>query len=142
MRLTTFTDLGLRALMRMASEPRRGFSTAELAREFGLSRHHLIKIMQRLAHAGIVTTQRGAGGGARLAQPPEDIRLGTVVQVLEADHAMVECFQADGGACPITGKCRLRACLRSAEAAFLADLNRATLVDIALPPTRGVEGTV
>ena len=68
MRLTSFTDYGLRMLMRMAGAPERGFSTAELAAEFGLSRHHLTKIMQRLAGAGIVATRRGGGGGAVLAQ--------------------------------------------------------------------------
>ena len=36
MRLTSFTDYGLRMLMRMASAPQRPFSTAELADEFGL----------------------------------------------------------------------------------------------------------
>ena len=39
MRLTSFTDYGLRALMRLASEPERGFSTAELADEFRISRN-------------------------------------------------------------------------------------------------------
>ena len=32
MRLTSFTDFGLRALMRMAAEPGRGFTTDEIAR--------------------------------------------------------------------------------------------------------------
>lgn len=36
MRLTSFTDFGLRALMRMASDPDRAFSTADLADEFAL----------------------------------------------------------------------------------------------------------
>ena len=62
MRLTSFTDYGLRALMRLASEPERGFSTADLASEFEISRNHLTKIMQRLARAGIVATRRGSGG--------------------------------------------------------------------------------
>ncbi|MGH9811067.1 MAG: Rrf2 family transcriptional regulator, partial [Terriglobia bacterium] len=35
MRLTTFTDFGLRALMRLAGEPDRPFSTGEIAAEFG-----------------------------------------------------------------------------------------------------------
>lgn len=52
MRLTSFTDYGLRMLMRMARAPDRPFSTAELADEFGLSRHHLTKIMQRLVRGG------------------------------------------------------------------------------------------
>jgi Iron-dependent Transcriptional regulator len=60
MRLTSFTDFGLRALMRMASAPDRAFSTAELAAEFALSRNHLTKIMAALAQAGIVTTRRDA----------------------------------------------------------------------------------
>ena len=47
MHLTSFTDYGLRMLMRMASAPERAFTSAELAEEFGLSRNHLSKIMQR-----------------------------------------------------------------------------------------------
>ena len=66
MRLTSFTDYGLRMLMRMASAPERAFSTTDLAEEFGLSRHHLAKIMQRLAQAGIIETRRGGGGGSPL----------------------------------------------------------------------------
>ncbi|MFD3190373.1 Rrf2 family transcriptional regulator [Sedimentitalea sp. HM32M-2] len=133
MRLTSFTDFGLRALMRIASDPARGFSTAELADEFGLSRHHLSKIVQRLARGGIVTTRRGGGGGATLARPAEQIRLGDVVRLLESDQALVECFAENAGECSIAGCCRLRARLRSAESAFLADLDRSTLADIALP---------
>ena len=132
MRLTSFTDYGLRMLMRMASAPERAFSTAELADEFGLSRHHLTKIMQRLAQGGIVTTRRGAGGGAVLVRAPQEITVGAVVRLLEEGQALVECFAASGGDCTITGCCRLKTRLRSAEAAFLAELDRSTLADIAL----------
>jgi Rrf2 family nitric oxide-sensitive transcriptional repressor len=134
MRLTSFTDFGLRMLMRMASVPERAFSTSELAQEFGLSRNHLAKIMQRLAQAGFVETRRGGGGGAILARPPEEIRLGAVIRLLEEGQPLVECFGADGGDCTIEGRCRLKARLRSAEAAFLAELDRSTLGDIALTP--------
>ena len=133
MRLTAFTDYGLRMLMRMASAPERAFSTAELAQEFGLSRNHLIKITQRLARGGIVETRRGGGGGARLARPSREIRLGDAVRLLEEGQALVECFAPGGGVCTIGGCCPLKARLRSAETAFLADLDRATLADIALP---------
>lgn len=132
MRLTSFTDYGLRMLMRMASAPERAFSTAELAEEFGLSRHHLTKIMQSLARADIVTTRRGGGGGARLARPAEDIKLGQVVRTLEQGQSLVECFAPDHGRCTLHGQCRLKARLRSAEAAFLAHLDGATLADVAL----------
>jgi len=133
MRLTTFTDYGLRMLMRMASEPERPFSTAELAEEYGLSRNHLAKIMQHLARAGLVETRRGGGGGAILARPADQVRLGEVIALLEEGQPLVECFSADGGDCTINGCCRLKARLRSAERAFMAELNGATLADVALP---------
>ena len=135
MRLTAFTDYGLRMLMRMAGTPERAFSTAEFADEFGLSRNHLAKIMQRLAHAGLIETRRGSGGGAVLARPANEIRLGDLVRVLEEGQPLVECLGADGGACVLDGRCRLKGRLRAAEAAFLAELDRTTLADIALDPT-------
>lgn len=133
MRLTSFTDYGLRMLMRMASAPDRAFSTAELAEEFGLSRNHLIKIMQQLARGGIVETRRGGSGGAILRRDPADIRLGDVVRLLEQGQALVECFQHEGSGCTIDGCCRLKARLRRSETAFIDDLNASTLADIALP---------
>lgn len=133
MRLTSFTDYGLRMLMRMASAPERAFSTAELAREFGLSRNHLTKIMRRLARGGIVETRRGGGGGAILGRDPAEIRLGEVVRLLEEDQPLVECLGPGGGDCAIDGRCRLKARLRHAEARFMEDLDRSSLADIALP---------
>ena len=133
MRLTSFTDYGLRMLMRMASAPGTAFSTAEIAEEFGLSRHHLAKIMQRLSRGGLIETRRGGGGGAVLAKSPGEITIGAIVRLLEEGQAIVECFASGGGDCTITGCCRLKARLRSAESAFLKDLDRSTLADIALP---------
>lgn len=133
MRLTSFTDYGLRMLMRMAGAPERAFSTAELAGEFGLSRNHLAKIMQRLAQAGVVETRRGSGGGAILAAPAETIRLGALIRLLEDGQPLVDCFDPHGMGCNLDGRCRLKARLRAAEKAFLDDLDRSSLADIALP---------
>ncbi|MFP7570094.1 RrF2 family transcriptional regulator [Marivita sp. S2033] len=133
MRLTSFTDYGLRMLMRMASAPERAHSTAEMATEFDLSRNHLSKIMQRLAKGGIVETRRGSGGGAVLARAPHDIRLGDVVRLLEQDQPLVECFASGANDCSLDGRCRLKSRLRGAEMAFLDHLDGSTLADISLP---------
>ncbi|MFV0301153.1 MAG: RrF2 family transcriptional regulator [Paracoccus sp. (in: a-proteobacteria)] len=133
MRLTSFTDYGLRMLMRMASAPDRAFSTADLAEEFGLSRNHLTKIMQQLARGGIVETRRGGGGGAVLCRAAREVRLGDVVLLLEQGQSLVECLGPGGGDCSIEGCCRLKTRLRRAEAVFIEDLNQSTLADIALP---------
>ncbi len=137
MHLTSFTDFGLRALMRIASDSERTWNTAEIADEFGISRHHLTKAIAVLAEAGFVQTRRGGGGGARLARPADAIRLGEVVRLLERDQTLVECFQADGGGCMISPVCRLRGFLGRAEAAFLDEMDGHTLADCALPPTQG-----
>lgn len=133
MRLTSFTEFGLRMLMRMAATPQVPLSTADFANEFGLSRNHLAKIVQHLSRAGLIETRRGGGGGATLAHPPQEIFLGDLIRLLERDHPLVECFGADGGDCSLDGRCRLKARFRAAEAAFLDELNTTTLADIALP---------
>ncbi|WP_417727641.1 Rrf2 family transcriptional regulator [Roseovarius sp.] len=134
MRLTSFTDFGLRVLMRMAGAPERPFTTAELADEFHISRNHLAKVISALASAGYLETRRGGGGGAILARSAGHIRLGDVVADLEADQALVECFAAVGNTCTLTPRCRLKARLAHAEAAFIADLNQATLADCVYRP--------
>ncbi len=133
MRLTDFTDFGLRALMRLAGDPDRIFTTDELSRELQISRNHLTKIVGGLARGGFVSTQRGAGGGFRLARPAEAITLGAVVRALEERHALVECFKIDGGGCLLTPKCRLKSRLKAAEEAFLRELDKTALSDCAYP---------
>ena len=142
MRLTSFTDYGLRAMMRLAGSPGQGMSTAALADELRISRNHLTKIVQALARGGYVTTRRGGGGGAMLARPAEEIRLGDVVGLLEQGQALVECFAEGGGECVLTGTCRLKHRLRAAERAFIEDLNRSTLAQIALAAPAGGAGRV
>jgi Rrf2 family nitric oxide-sensitive transcriptional repressor len=133
MQLTAFTDFGLRALMRLAGAPERTFTTDEIAAEFRISRHHLTKVVRDLARAGYLATQRGAGGGFRLARPAAEIRLGEVVRALARRQALVECFRADGGACVLTPRCRLKGRLAAAREAFLAELDTTTLAECAYP---------
>ncbi len=133
MRLTSFTDFALRALMRLAGEPTRSFATNEIAAEFGISRNHLAKVVRDLAGSGFIATQRGAGGGFTLARPAETITLGEVVRALEGPHALVECFRDDGGSCVLTPRCRLKSKLASAREAFMRELDGTTLAECAYP---------
>ena len=136
MRLTAFTDYGLRALMRLAGEPERLFTTQEIAREFAISRNHLTKVVRDLAEAGFIDTLRGAGGGFRLARAAQAISIGEVVRSLEARHAMVECFRIDGGTCVLTPRCQLKGRLAAANRAFLAELDKSSLADCIFPAPR------
>ncbi len=131
MRMTSFTDFGLRVLMRLAGAPDRMFTTDQIAVEFSISRNHLTKVVQDLVRCGYVTAQRGKGGGLRLARPADDIRLGDVVRHLGENNALVECFRSDGGTCALRATCALRQRLAAAREAFLDTLNTSTLADCA-----------
>src|SRR5262245_32245249 len=115
MRLTAFTDFGLRALMRLAGSPERSFTVPEIAEEFAISRDHLMKVARELARHGFITTQRGAAGGIHLAKPASEIRLGAVVRALEARHALVECFAEERCACRLLPRCGLKRRLSAAR---------------------------
>lgn len=129
MRLLAATDFALRVLVRLGADPTRRRSTEELAQEVGVPRNHLHKIVQDLAEAGFVRTQRGARGGVELAQDAAAITLGAVVRRFETGQALVECFRPDGGACCLRPDCRLRAVLWQAREGFLARLDATTLAD-------------
>ena len=133
MRLAAFTDYGLRVLMRLADAPEEPSTTTRIADEFRIPYNHLAKVVQDLARGGFVTTQRGAGGGIRLARPADAITLGEVVRFLEQRYAIVECFRADGGACLLTPRCRLKSQLAAAREAFLAELDKTSVADCAYP---------
>lgn len=134
MRLTSYTDFGLRILMRLAGSPDSVFTTAEISRELGLSNHHLSKIVRELAAAGILQTRRGGAGGFQLARAPQSVTLGEVVRLLERHKALVECFRTDGGQCTLMPGCRLRRRLMVAQEAFLRELDTTSLAECAYTP--------
>lgn len=136
MRLTLFTDYGLRILMRLAAEPERRFTAQAMAEDLRLSRSHLSKVIQALRDAGCVETTRGMGGGFGLAQPAAAIRISAVARRLEQGHALVDCFRDDGGSCTLLPRCRLRGRLHSAREAFFRDLDDLTLADCIRDPAQ------
>jgi len=133
MRLASYTDYGLRVLMRLAGAPDEALPTGQIAEEFAISQHHLAKVVRDLGRGGFVRSQRGRTGGLRLGRPAQKITLGEVVRHLEQRFAIVECFRADGGDCLLKPRCRLRPQLAAAREAFLSALDRTTIASCAWP---------
>lgn len=129
MRLTQFTDFGLRLLIFIASRPDRRTTIAEAAEAYGISRHHLMKVAHRLARADLIKPSRGRTGGLKLARAAETISLGDVLRATEPDFALVGCMA--GEACPIITSCRLPRALDAALAAFLATADQQPLSSFA-----------
>ena len=133
MRLASFTDYGLRVLMRLAGASGELVSTGQIADEFAISQHHLAKVVRDLGRGGFVSSRRGRSGGLQLARPAQTITLGEVVRHLEQRFPVVECFRADGGACVLKPLCRLKPRLAAAREAFMSELDRTTLAECAWP---------
>ncbi len=49
----------------------------------GASRHHVAKVLQRLAKRGLISSKRGPGGGFYLKQKPEKITLLDIYEAIE-----------------------------------------------------------
>jgi Rrf2 family nitric oxide-sensitive transcriptional repressor len=134
MRLTAFSDYTLRVLMYLALDRTRLATIPEVAAAYGISENHLMKVVHRLARAGIVESVRGNRGGIRLARPPEEIRLGAVVRASEGNAPIVACLSGDAHACRIAAPCRLRGILIGAFDALYESLDQHTLADLVAEP--------
>jgi len=91
LRVTKLTDYATVLLTTLAAAPARVHSAAELAEVARLELPTVSKILKPLAHAGLVTSFRGANGGYRLARPPSQISLIEIVEAIEGRLGMTEC---------------------------------------------------
>jgi len=130
MRLTLFTDYSLRVLLVLATRTESLVTIGDLSRAFDISNAHLMKVTHMLGKSGWVDTVRGRNGGMRLSVHPSKLMVGTIVRRLETDFALVECF-AENNRCVLTGGCELAAVLARAMQAFLDELDRYSLADLA-----------
>ncbi|ELI8098984.1 nitric oxide-sensing transcriptional repressor NsrR [Yersinia enterocolitica] len=127
MQLTSFTDYGLRALTYMASlSEGQMTSISQVTEVYGVSRNHMVKIINQLSRVGLVTAVRGKNGGIRLGKPADQIRIGDVVRQLEP-LSLVNC---SSDFCHITPACRLKQVLNQAVQSFLNELDNYTLADM------------
>lgn len=129
MRLTTFSDYTLRVLMYLGLRGTELSTIAEIADAYGISKNHLMKVVNQLATWGYVETIRGKNGGLRLHGNPANINIGEVVRNSEKGSALVECFQSSGD-CRIEPVCRLRGALGKATEAFYKALDEYSLADL------------
>lgn len=131
MQLTKHTDYALRALIYLASMPPGQQTTVqEIATRYDISRSHLMKIVNKLATAGVVQASRGSGGGLRLGRDSREIRLDAVVALMETTLDPINC---DEPVCLLRGQCRLKEILLESQRSFLDSLARYTLADLAGP---------
>lgn len=129
MRLTKHTDYAFRVLIHLLLRGEDELTTIQdISSRFSISRSHLMKIVQKLAAAGIVTAIRGKGGGLRLAQEQYTTTLREVVELMESTMDPINCKQP---MCLFSGGCTLKSILCQAQEQYLSYLEQYTLADLA-----------
>ena len=136
MHLTLFTDYALRSLLYLTWHSGRTCTVEEVATFFHISADHVTKVMQHLARQGYVRSRRGRRGGAVLARPPEEIRLGDILRDFES-MALLDCLKAEN-VCVIERACRLKRVLAEGQRRLLEYFDEHTLRDLAGPPVPDV----
>src|SRR5689334_17804563 len=130
MRLSVFTDYSLRVLIQAAIRHPKKVTIDEVANAYGISRNHLIKVINELGRAGFLVTQRGRSGGFTLARPADRIFVSEVVRFGEESQPLVECFDPERNKCVITPACRLKGVIAEAKRAFFDVLAKYTVADV------------
>ncbi len=82
------------------------WGATKLADHIGAPQNYLGKLLQTLAQEGVVVSQKGLGGGFRLARPPETIRLFDVVEPIDHVSRWGNCLMghdrcSDKNPCPL-----------------------------------------
>lgn len=124
---------GLHALKALAAlaqlPPGRFAGTADVAREIGAPRNYLGKLLQTLAGDGLVTSQKGLGGGFRLARDPAKVTLYEVMDRVENVGKWSGCFLRSS-ACSCRTPCAVHSRWKATRSAYLTFLKDTTIADL------------
>lgn len=91
MNLSKAASLALHTMGLLAAHGQRRFTNQELAVGLQASEHHLAKVMQRLARAGLTDSVRGPQGGVQLGRPAQQITLLAIYEAVEGPMAPPGC---------------------------------------------------
>lgn len=95
MQLKVSTDYAIRIVLHLAVKGRAATSS-EISGQMGIPRSVIATLAKPLQKAGILTTQRGTGGGFALGRRPEDISFHEIVNLMEGTTRINRCLEPDG----------------------------------------------
>nr|ALS90242.1 IclR helix-turn-helix domain protein [uncultured bacterium] len=131
MRLTRAADYAIRVLIYLAGQESGARARREeIVEHTGVPHAFLNKLVQRLAHAGLVSARPGVRGGCSLEIPAEGISILRVVETIDGPLRVTECL-ADAAACPSTRYCNLRTLLLHLQDEISRILGNATVASLA-----------
>lgn len=132
LRISKLADYGTVIMNCMAKEPHALFSANEIAQKVHLALPTTSKILKIFVAANLVLSARGAGGGYRLARPPEAITVAQVISALEGQPALTECNSVTKK-CAQDSVCAIRDNWRLINKVIFLALSSLTLADMTKP---------
>jgi Rrf2 family iron-sulfur cluster assembly transcriptional regulator len=128
--LTLKGDYAVRVVVDLAARPPEAtVRTEEVGSRTGVPPAYLSKIVQALAHAGLVRTRRGTGGGIALGEAPEAITLRRVIEAVEGPIHLNRCLVRPG-ACPRDRFCPVHPVWARIERLVLRELEGVSISDL------------
>jgi len=122
----------VRAMAALARLPEGEFAGAgAIAHQIDAPQNYLGKLLKTLAQEGLVDSQRGIGGGFRLARRPEEISLLDVVDPIERVSRWTGCILG-GPTCSDAAPCAMHERFKAVRDAWLQLLRETTLADLAV----------
>ncbi len=129
MHITRYTDYSLRVLIYLAVNKDEHSNISSIATSYGISKNHLMKIVQQLNISGYLLATRGKNGGIKLIRPPHEINIGSLVRKMEKKDKLLECF-GENNQCVITPSCQLKHIFAEAQESFYSTLDNYCLSDL------------
>ncbi len=107
MLISTRGRYALRVLTDLAEHQTDGYiPLKEIAQRQDISEKYLESIIKILVRSGLLAGLRGKGGGYRLNRPPEQITVGSVLQLAEGTLSPVSCLEQNAAPCARASECR------------------------------------
>jgi Rrf2 family transcriptional regulator, nitric oxide-sensitive transcriptional repressor len=129
--LSQTVEYALRAVVHLASHQPTALTTDQIAEKTQVPKAYLSKVLQSLARAGVVRSQRGLGGGMTLAIPPDQLTILQVVNAVEPIQRIRTCplgLSSHGtNLCPLHRRVDLA--LESMEQAFASTTLKEVLTE-------------
>lgn len=149
MKMSDGVEQAIHSVAMLASlSPDGVLSAAALAEFHGVSTSYLLKHLQSLSGAGILSTVPGPKGGYRLAREPEEITLLDIVLAVEGPAPAFRCAEIrQRGPNPLPDRyfskpCGINAAMLKAERAYRAELAKTTVADIRTDLARADDGGI
>lgn len=132
----------LRALLMLARhEGENRVLVASIAQQESVPKKFLELILLDLKRHGMLESQRGKGGGYRLAKAPEQITFGEVIRLMDGPLAPLPCASVTGyrrcNDCADETTCAIRKVMRDVRDAMADILDNTSLADAIRPGTGG-----